>query len=130
MITVMALLTARDGVSRDELIDYYENHHVPLVLSRAPAPAYYARNYLPAAADRRDDAGFDVLTHMQFADQATYRQWLELVLAADSGVAEDEARFLDRARTRSWTVDEHRSAAGKQEKTPLTTDNPGGLDRV
>ena len=111
MITVMALLTARDGVSREELVDHYENHHVPLVLSRAPAPAYYARNYLPVAAERRYDAGFDVLTHMRFADQDTYRLWAELVLAADSGVAEDEARFLDRTRTRSWTVEEHRSAS-------------------
>lgn len=33
-----------------------------------------------------------------------------LVLAEDSGVAEDEARFLDRSRTRSWTVEERTSA--------------------
>jgi EthD domain-containing protein len=40
MITSIALLKARDGLSRDELIDYYENHHVPLILSLAPAPDY------------------------------------------------------------------------------------------
>jgi hypothetical protein len=38
MITTMALLKARDGLSRSEFIDHYENHHVPLILSLAPAP--------------------------------------------------------------------------------------------
>ncbi|WP_231114439.1 EthD domain-containing protein [Lentzea aerocolonigenes] len=58
MITTMAFLKAREGLSRSELVDYYENHHVPLILSLAPAPAYYARNYLPEMAE------FDVVTHM------------------------------------------------------------------
>ena len=107
MITVMALLKSRTGMSRDEFIDYYENHHVPLVLSRAPAPSYYTRNYLPVVADRRDQADFDVVTHMKFADHDTHHDWLVLVLAQDSGVAADEARFLDRTRTRSWIVEEH-----------------------
>ncbi|MDT7786882.1 MAG: hypothetical protein QOF58_5301 [Pseudonocardiales bacterium] len=100
MITTMAFLKAREGMSRRELIDYYENHHVPLILSLAPAPAYYARNYLPETAE------FDVVTHMKFTDEAARQAWLARVLAEGSGVAEDEARFLDRSRTRSWTVEE------------------------
>lgn len=107
MITSIALLKAREGLSRDELIDYYENHHVPLILSLAPAPGRYRREYLPAAAERAFPADFDVVTRMEFADEATRRAWLAAVLAEDSGVAEDEARFLDRARTRSWIVEEH-----------------------
>ncbi|MEV5721966.1 EthD domain-containing protein [Amycolatopsis mediterranei] len=42
MITTIALLKARDGLSRDEFIDYYEKHHVPLILSIAPSPDHYA----------------------------------------------------------------------------------------
>jgi hypothetical protein len=110
VITSIALLKARTGLSRAELIDYYENHHVPLILSTAPAPDYYARNYLPETDERGFPADFDVLTHMKFADEATRRAWLAAVLAEDSGVAEDEARFLDRSRTRSWIVEEYRSA--------------------
>ncbi len=106
MITVVVLLKARAGLSRDEFVDHYENHHVPLVLRIAPAPVYSARHYLPEA----DMSGFpsehDVMTQLKFTDEASYRAWLSRVLAADSGVAEDEARFLDRSRTRSWTVDE------------------------
>ena len=106
MITSIALLKARAGLSRDELIDYYENHHVPLILSLAPAPDYYVRNYLPEVDQRGFPADFDVMTHMKFVDEAARRAWLSLVLAEGSGVAEDEARFLDRARTRAWVVEE------------------------
>jgi EthD domain len=113
VITTMALLKARDGLSRDELIDYYENHHVPLVLSLAPAPASYVRTYLPETGQRGFPADFDVMTCLKFTDETARRQWLALVLAEDSGVAEDEARFLDRSRTRSWVVEEHASTPGR-----------------
>ena len=109
MITSIALLKAREGLSRDELIDYYENHHVPLILSLAPAPDRYLRDYLPEAAERSFPADFDVVTQMAFKDEDARRAWLSLVLAEGSGVAEDEARFLDRSRTKSWIVEEHRS---------------------
>ncbi|MFC3453547.1 EthD domain-containing protein [Amycolatopsis speibonae] len=111
MITTIALLKARGGLSRDEFVDYYENHHVPLVLGLAPSPALYTRNYLPEPGSRRFPADFDVITHLKFADEATRDAWLALVLAEDSGVAEDEARFLDRSRTRSWTVEEHATSS-------------------
>ncbi|MFC9255179.1 EthD domain-containing protein [Amycolatopsis thailandensis] len=110
MITTIALLKAREGLSRDEFVDYYENRHVPLILGLAPAPALYTRNYLPETGSRGFPADFDVITHMKFADEDARGAWLSLVLAEGSGVAEDEARFLDRSRTRSWTVEEHSSA--------------------
>jgi hypothetical protein len=112
VITSIALLKARPGLTRAELIDYYENHHVPLILSLAPAPDYYTRNYLPETDRRGFPADFDVMTHMKFADEDARNAWLSLVLAEGSGVAEDEARFLDRARTRAWIVEEHASFVG------------------
>ncbi|WP_191296902.1 EthD domain-containing protein [Lentzea cavernae] len=109
MITTIAFLKARAGMSRDEFVDHYENHHVPLVLSIASGPFYYARNYLPPTDERGFPAEFDAITQMRFADAATRRTWLSLVLAPGSGIAEDEERFLDRSRTRSWIVDERLS---------------------
>ncbi|WP_439657304.1 EthD domain-containing protein [Lentzea sp. HUAS TT2] len=111
MITTMAFLKARAGMSRDEFVDHYENHHVPLILGIKPGPFYYVRNYLPPHDERGVPAEFDVVTHMKFADAATRRTWLSLVLAPGSGVAEDEERFLDRSRTLSWIVDERVSDA-------------------
>jgi EthD domain len=112
MITTIALLKARPGMTHNEFVDYYENHHVPLILSVAPAPSAYSRTYLPAAVERRFEADFDVMTRLQFEDEATRQGWLARVYASGSGVAEDEERFLDRARTRSWVVDEHVTTAG------------------
>ncbi len=106
MITSIALLKARPGMTHDEFVDYYENHHVPLILSAAPTPSAYSRTYLPPPAERRFEADFDVMTRLQFDDDAARQSWLAQVYAADSGVAEDEERFLDRPHTRSWVVDE------------------------
>ncbi|XVU20948.1 hypothetical protein ACQPZJ_27165 [Actinoplanes sp. CA-054009] len=45
-----------------------------------------------------------------FADRAAYEQWVSVMYAPGSGVAEEEARFLDRSRTRSYVVDERVTA--------------------
>jgi len=106
MITSIALLRARDELSHTAFVDYYEKHHVPLVLSVAPAPAEYSRSYLPPRGERRTPADFDVVTRLGFHTAAEREAWLAAVYADGSGVAEDEARFLDRAATRSWIVTE------------------------
>jgi hypothetical protein len=85
---------------------------VPLILSLAPAPVAYSRTYLPAAAERRFEADFDVMTRLRFENHAARQAWLARVYAAGSGVVEDEERFLDRASTRGWIVDERITTAG------------------
>jgi EthD domain len=45
-VKVFAFLTKRDGIDTAAFIDHYENRHVPLVLSLAPAPLVYKRNYV------------------------------------------------------------------------------------
>lgn len=70
MFKVFAYLTKREGSTREEFIDYYENHHVPLVLSLAPMPTVYKRNYLRQSdpANLESPAiGFDVVTEMALA---------------------------------------------------------------
>jgi EthD domain len=104
MLKVMAFLVKRPDISREKLIDYYENNHVPLILSLGPPPARYTRNYIQrdVTAEPRDD--FDIITELEFADVGTYRAWVGAMYAPGSGVAEDEAKFLDRSKTRSYTV--------------------------
>ncbi|SNY55642.1 EthD domain-containing protein [Paractinoplanes atraurantiacus] len=96
----MAFLVKKPEIGFAELVDYYENHHVPLILSLAPAPLGYQRNFVDGAGD------FHVVTELVFADRGAYEKWVSAMYAPGSGVAEDEARFLDRARTRSYVVDE------------------------
>lgn len=39
MIKVMAFLTKKDGMNTRDLIEYYENQHVPLITRLAPLPS-------------------------------------------------------------------------------------------
>ena len=112
MVKVFAFLTRRNGLDTDAFIEHYENKHVPLVLSLAPAPLIYKRNYVVRGDEfnREDDAiDFDVVTELVFSDRDAYEKWIEK-LGVDA-VAADEHRFLERARTRAYVIDE-RSSAG------------------
>jgi hypothetical protein len=110
MLKVMAFLVKRPGISSEELVDYYENHHVPMILSLAPPPpARYTRNYIrpDTTAEPRDEV--DIITELEFADAAAYQAWVAVMYAPGSGVADDEAKFLDRSKTRSYIVIERTS---------------------
>jgi EthD domain len=110
MLKVMAFLVKKQGLDAADLISYYETHHVPLILSLAPAPTTYKRNYVmrDAPADGPDD--FDIVTELVFPDRAAYEGWVSAMYAPGSGVADDEMNFLDRTRTRSYVVEEHATA--------------------
>ncbi len=46
MIKVFGYLKRKPGLSSQEFADYYEQNHVPLVLSKAFVPLVYKRNYI------------------------------------------------------------------------------------
>jgi len=106
MLKVMAFLTKREGMQTQAFIEYYEKNHVPLILSLAPSPIIYRRNYLVRGDTLKEDGAsdFDVVTELVFSDQAAYLAW-----GARMGeqVVADELKFLDRSRTRSYVVEEY-----------------------
>jgi uncharacterized protein (TIGR02118 family) len=112
VLRILSYLVKRDGMDTEEFLDYYENRHVPLILSLAPPPVIYKRHYL-----QRGDAvnigesaiDFDVVTEQVFADRTAFQSWIDAVTAGDAGeqVAADEARFLDRSLTRSCVVNDY-----------------------
>jgi hypothetical protein len=112
MFKVLSYLAKRDDMSTEDFIDYYENHHVPIILSVLPNPDVYKRHYV-----QRGDAinvgeptiDFDVVTEVAFTDRRTFEWWLSAVGAGARGelVAADEARFLDRERTRACVVHDY-----------------------
>ena len=112
MFKVFAYLTKREDLTREALIDYYENHHVPLVLSLAPLPRVYKRNYLlrgDAANRESPEIEFDVVTETVWDDRAGFENWITVL--GVPAIAEDEARFLDRSKTRAYVIDEGVSAS-------------------
>ena len=112
MLKVFAYLHKKEGLETQAFIDYYENHHVPLVLSAAPAPAVYKRNYVVRGdqLNRQEHAiDFDVITELVFPDRAAYADWLREL--PGQAIAADEERFLDRSRTRACVIEEHGASA-------------------
>jgi uncharacterized protein (TIGR02118 family) len=113
MLKILAFLSKREGIETGAFIEYYENHHVPLISSLAPTPSVYKRNYLVRGDEfnRQEDGtiDFDVITELVFPDRAAYLAWGAAVGRGDGGeqVAADELKFLDRSRTRAYVIEEY-----------------------
>ncbi len=113
MFKVFAYMAKREDITSDAFIDYYENHHVPLVLSLAPMPRVYKRNYVvrgDAANLESPTIDFDGITELVWGDRAGFEDWITRLGVPE--IAEDEARFLDRSKTRAYVIDERVSATG------------------
>jgi EthD domain len=111
MYKVLSFLSKIDDLTTAEFMEYYEKHHVPLILSLAPAPMLYKRRYIKREDKIIRDAGeidFDVVTELGFADQAAFNAWMDRLFAPTNGnvVAEDEAKFLNRTKTRAYVTEE------------------------
>jgi hypothetical protein len=75
VLQVFAYPSKKPGLDTQGFIDYYENHHVPLVLSLAPAPPVYKRNYGVRGDElnrNEDTIDFDVVTELVFPDRTTF----------------------------------------------------------
>ena len=113
---VIALLAKRDDLTREQFIDYYENHHAPLILSITPEIRAYRRNFadfseafaFPEAAP----FDFDCVTEIEYADRAAYDAAIAKQTAAMDRIAADEESFLARGKTRMFIVDTRESAIG------------------
>jgi uncharacterized protein (TIGR02118 family) len=112
MFKVFGFLTKREDIQMQEFIDYYENKHVPLICRLAPMPIVYKRRYLVRGEELTKQGGavdFDVMTELEFPHRAAFLAWMAQLSGPGAGeqVAADEARFLDRSRTRAYVVEEH-----------------------
>ena len=111
MFRVLSFLSKKPGIGMAEFIDHYENTHVPLICSFATTPIVYKRRYLCGEKLTSDGGAidFDVVTELAFADRESFLKWMESLSASNTGgqVAADEAKFLDRSRTRAYVVEEY-----------------------
>ena len=108
----MAVMAKKPDLSKAEFIDYYENRHVPLIKSMF-AIAEYRRSYVDLTgailAPEVATPDFDVVTELWFKSRADYEAMLAGPNDAEVSkrIADDEAHFLDRTKTRFFIVDEH-----------------------
>jgi hypothetical protein len=98
-------------MSNQSFIDYYENNHVPLILSFTHTPMVYKRNYLQRGDKfnlESNEIAFDVVTEQVFASREDLEDWLAKLRKPGVGkkVVEDEERFLDRSHYWAYVIDE------------------------
>lgn len=113
MHKAIVLLKKKDGLTREQFIDYYEHTHVPLIRRLLPSIGEYRRNYLDLTLGTKPDPshhpGFDVITEIWFPDTAAWEQFIADARTPEvaAAIAEDEMNFLDRSANRSVGVDEY-----------------------
>ncbi len=109
MFRVLGFFSMKDGMETQEFIDYYEHSHVPLICRLAPTPIVYKRRYVRRGEKLTTEGGavdFDVITELAFTDREAFQAWMAQLLASGK-VAADEAKFLNRSKTRAYVVEEH-----------------------
>jgi uncharacterized protein (TIGR02118 family) len=112
MFKVVALLARKASLSRDEFIAYYETRHAPLIRSKFPWIVDYRRNFIDMdgaiLAPGMAAPDFDVITELWFRDRADYERMLaaHAIPKVGEAIADDEANFLDRTKTRFFVVEE------------------------
>lgn len=112
MFKCVALLRRRQDLSREQFIDYYENHHSKLMHRLLPNILDYRRNYIDLNEalffPKATELDFDVITELWFADRAAYDVFLAKANEPEifQQMAADEENLFDRDYTRLFVVDE------------------------
>jgi uncharacterized protein (TIGR02118 family) len=109
MIKTISFIARKPGLSREDFIRHYEEHHAPLALKHFPMFRKYVRNYL-VAMPGADEPDFDCITEFWFDDAEGALKVQEILGDYKTEVGrmflEDEERFQDRGKTRSFLIDE------------------------
>lgn len=130
MFKVIVFLKRKEGLTRQEFIDYYEKRHSELVRKHLPPILDYRRNY-PVFDDPLNFSGvfddpanysengalppqedYDVITEITFADRSGFEALMTALRTPPAGpiIAEDETHFLSREGNKVLVVEEYRSS--------------------
>jgi uncharacterized protein (TIGR02118 family) len=109
MIKTIALIKRKPGMSMEDFARHYEEVHAPLALTHFPTFRKYVRNYV-VAMPGTDEPDFDCITEFWFDDLDGAMKVQEILGDFETEVGKiflaDEEKFQDRAKTRSFLVDE------------------------
>jgi hypothetical protein len=108
------------GLSRADFIDYYENHHEPLIRRLIGINSTYRRNYLlfddpmlnvGGFGGSREQAGFDVLTERVFGSRAESEAVMKAYANPDifAQLKADEAQFIEPDGIKAYSVEVYMS---------------------
>lgn len=125
MFKIITLIKRREGMSREEFVNYYEEVHAKLAEKYLTGKAVkYFRRYLTSlphsAGDEIGEPEFDASMEMWFADIEQWRSTLAIISAPDVAklIIEDEEKFVDRTKLYLFSVEECESGLGTADDRP------------
>ena len=106
MVKGIVVLKRKPGLSQEEFTRYYEEVHVPLVLSHFRTMRRYVRNYV-IAPPGGEGPDFDCITEFWFDSKQELKRVYDLY-ESDVGevIRNDEERFIDRSKMLFFRVEE------------------------
>jgi uncharacterized protein (TIGR02118 family) len=91
-VKLFAFVKRKEGMTREEFLDYWRNSHGPLIRD-TPALADCTVSYVQHAAAEQDQSGWDGVAVQEFA---SWDDFLAMLSGpAGDAMRDDEANFLD-----------------------------------
>jgi uncharacterized protein (TIGR02118 family) len=106
MFKMMIFVKRKLGMSHEEFVDYYENHHAMLAARLAPHIRKYVRNYIyPIKNENYSDEeqpSVDCVTEVWYDNENAFEDTIAELIASNNTetIMQDEARVFDRAAIR------------------------------
>lgn len=98
MVKEILLIKRREGLSREEFSQQYEEVHAPLILKHCPTIKRYVRNYIAStlSAEKTD---FDCITEVWYDDIEGFRA-LGKFYNSEAGkvIRDSEESFMNRSK--------------------------------
>ena len=115
MLKQVVLLKRRDGMSMDEFIDYYENHHAKMAKGHMPLARRYLRRYVRPEKNPITgevvELDFDVVMEIWWNTRRDFEETMKQIGKGEAHrlFYEDEEKLFNSHNNRVFTVDEHES---------------------
>lgn len=107
-VKAFAFLTAKEGLSRAEYVDYYENKLVPLTVRLMTGVLDYRRNHIVTDGSFGEAPEFATITEFWFRDRASFDKTLTLLDDPETShlLFEAESKVFDMEKTRMFLAEE------------------------
>jgi hypothetical protein len=101
----IVLLYRLPEISKQQFRDYYEDHHVHLIIRLLPTISRYVRNYTQEATTQ---VPWDSFTEVWFEGDAAYADYLRRISDPQiiGEIRRDELNFIDSKRSQRVPVEE------------------------
>jgi len=113
MIKAVGLFKRKPGMSKEDFVAYYEDHHARIGEKIVGGAAtHYLRRYLYPFAPGAPEPEYDVIMELWFPDRETLDARMAWITSDPVAVAEretDEENLFDRSTMVMYVVDEHSS---------------------